>query len=143
MAAAGRSRYAGSSCCCGTPIMPHPRAQQTQAWHERDRPDHSRAGAGYPAAWQPERALMIEQVVCPVLVGREEELSALEDALLTAARGEGRVVVLSGDAGLGKTRLATELRRRAESLGAAVLWGGCSEADLALPYLPFLEAIGN
>lgn len=86
---------------------------------------------------------MSERTLCPILVGREAEFSALEDALLGAARGEGTVAVLAGDAGMGKTRLATELRRRASKIGCAVLWGGCSEADLALPYLPLLEAIGN
>jgi class 3 adenylate cyclase len=84
-----------------------------------------------------------ERALCPVLVLREEELTLLEDALLSAARGDGRVVVLAGDAGMGKTRLATELGERARKIGASVLWGGCSEADLALPYLPFVEAIGN
>ncbi len=53
------------------------------------------------------------------------------------------MILLSGDAGVGKTRLATELQRRARAIGMPALWGGCSEADLSLPYLPFLEAIGN
>jgi hypothetical protein len=44
---------------------------------------------------------------------------------------------------MGKTRLCTALRARAEKIGATVMEGSCSEADLALPYLPFLEAIGN
>jgi class 3 adenylate cyclase len=78
-----------------------------------------------------------------VLVGRERELTDLEDALLAAIGGEGRMVLLAGDAGMGKTRLATELGERARGIGAIVLAGGCSEADLALPYLPFLEALGN
>ena len=85
----------------------------------------------------------MQRVLCPVLIGREQELGALEDALLGANRGQGQVVLLSGDAGMGKTRLSTELQRRAHQLGMKVLWGGCSEAELALPYLPFLEAIGN
>ena len=46
---------------------------------------------------------------CPVLVRRDEQLAALEDALLEARRGRGRLVVLSGEAGIGKTRLANEL----------------------------------
>ena len=87
--------------------------------------------------------VMVERALCPVLVGRSEELSVLEDALLAANRGQGSVVALAGDAGLGKTRLATELEHRARSIGAEVLSGGCSEADLSLPYLPLLEAIGN
>jgi tetratricopeptide (TPR) repeat protein len=86
---------------------------------------------------------VIERALCPTLIGREEELSSLEDALLDIELGEGRVVVLSGEAGLGKTRLATELRRQAVKLGCTVLWGSCSEADLAVPYLPLLEAVGN
>jgi class 3 adenylate cyclase len=44
---------------------------------------------------------------------------------------------------LGKTRLATDLQKGALKRGTPVLWGSCSEADFALPYLPFLEAIGN
>ncbi len=86
---------------------------------------------------------MITRAVCRILVGREEELSTLEDALLAACRGDGSVVVLAGDAGMGKSRLCTELAARAERIGATVMEGSCSEADLALPYLPFLEAIGN
>jgi class 3 adenylate cyclase len=86
---------------------------------------------------------MITRAVCRILVGREDELSTLEDALLAACRGEGSVVVLAGDAGMGKSRLCTELADRAERIGATVLEGSCSEADIALPYLPFLEAIGN
>ena len=85
----------------------------------------------------------MQRVLSPILIGRELELSILEDALLAANRGQGQVVVLSGDAGMGKTRLSTELQRRAQQLGMTVLWGGCSEAELTLPYLPFLEAIGN
>ena len=86
---------------------------------------------------------MISRVLSPVLVGRDQELSELEDALLSANRGEGRFVLLGGEAGIGKTRLARELERRARKLGCAVLWGSCSEAELPLPYLPFVEAIGS
>jgi class 3 adenylate cyclase len=85
----------------------------------------------------------IERALCPVLIGRDEQLSQLEDALLAAHRGEGQVVLLGGEAGMGKTRLASELQKRALKSGTTVMWGGCSEAELALPYLPFLEAIGN
>jgi class 3 adenylate cyclase len=86
---------------------------------------------------------MIHPAVCPLLVGRDDELSALEDALLDANRGSSRFVVLTGEAGIGKTRLATDLMKRASKLGCTTMWGSCSEADLALPYLPLLEAVGN
>src|ERR1700675_4842502 len=85
----------------------------------------------------------MDRVVCPVLVGREPEVTELEDALLAANRGDGQIVLLAGEAGVGKSRLAAELERRARKVGMATLSGGCSEADLALPYLPFLEALGN
>jgi class 3 adenylate cyclase len=86
---------------------------------------------------------MLERALCPTLVGREEQLFALEDALLAAHRGESRFVALGGEAGMGKTRLARELATRARRLDWQVLWGACSEAELPLPYLPLVEALGN
>jgi len=96
-----------------------------------------------PAICDWENRGMLQRVRSPVLIGRQEQLSQLEDALLSVNRGEGRFVVLTGEAGIGKTRLATELTKRARKLGCDVLWGSCSEAELALPYLPFVEAVGN
>jgi class 3 adenylate cyclase/tetratricopeptide (TPR) repeat protein len=81
--------------------------------------------------------------LCPILVRRDDELGVLEDALLAARRGESRFVVLAGEAGIGKTRLSRELAREARELGCAVLSGGAADAEVALPYLPFVEAIGN
>jgi class 3 adenylate cyclase len=86
---------------------------------------------------------MSERVLCPTLIGREDQLFVLEDALLTAHRGESRFVALGGEAGMGKTRLATELAARAQRLDWEVLWGACSEAEFSLPYLPVVEAVGN
>jgi class 3 adenylate cyclase len=85
----------------------------------------------------------VDRALCPIIVGRDEELVLIEDALLAANRGRGNLVLLSAEAGLGKTRLTIELERRARSAGAVVMRGSCSEADLALPYLPLVEAIGN
>src|SRR5262245_48367165 len=86
---------------------------------------------------------MASSVLSPHLIGRQEEVSSLEDALLAAKHGDGRFVLLAGEAGIGKTRLATELARSARKLGFTTLWGRCSEVDLSLPYLPFVEALGN
>ena len=82
-------------------------------------------------------------MLCPRLVGRDEQLFALEDALLAAHGGESRVVALGGEAGMGKTRLASELAKRAQRLGWTVLWGACSASELPIPYLPMVEALGN
>jgi predicted ATPase/class 3 adenylate cyclase len=87
--------------------------------------------------------MALARVVSPELVGREAEISVLEDALLAALRGDGGVVIVGGEAGMGKTRLVNDLAARARRLGCVVLSGACSEAELSLPYLPFLEAIGN
>jgi class 3 adenylate cyclase len=87
--------------------------------------------------------MAVARVLCPTLVGREAELSVLEDSLLSALRGDGGVVIVGGEAGMGKTRLVNTLSARARRLGCVVVSGGCSEAELSLPYLPFLEAIGN
>jgi class 3 adenylate cyclase/tetratricopeptide (TPR) repeat protein len=86
---------------------------------------------------------VLERALCPTFVGRDEQLFVLEDALLAAHRGESRFVALGGEAGMGKTRLATELAKRAQRLHWEVLWGACSEAEFALPYLPLVEALGN
>ena len=86
---------------------------------------------------------MARNALCPVLIRRDAELGVLEDALLAARRGESRFVVLAGEAGIGKTRLSRELAREARELGCAVLSGGASDAEVSLPYLPFVEAIGN
>ena len=83
---------------------------------------------------------MLQRVLCPVLIGRDEQLFLLEDALLAAHSGDSRFVLLGREAGMGKTRLATELAKRAQHLGWAALWGGCSEAELALPYRSIVEA---
>src|SRR5215467_1088535 len=81
--------------------------------------------------------------LCPVTVGRDSEMERLVAALDAADGGDSRTVVLTGDAGLGKTRMAVDVRRVAAERGMATMWGGCSEAELSLPYLPFLEAVGN
>ena len=86
---------------------------------------------------------MPRTALCPVLIRRDDELGVLEDSLLAARRGDSRFVVLAGEAGIGKTRLSRELAREARELGCAVLVGGASDAEISLPYLPFVEAIGN
>ena len=87
--------------------------------------------------------MALARVLCEDLVGRNAEISLLEDALLATLRGDGGVVIVGGEAGMGKTRLVTELTARARRRGCVVVSGACSEAELSLPYLPFLEAIGN
>jgi DNA-binding CsgD family transcriptional regulator len=78
----------------------------------------------------------------PVFVGRADELARLS-ALAERARVEGvrRGVLLCGEAGIGKTRLAAEIAARSHESGAVVVHGRCQQDALA-PYQAFIEAIG-
>jgi tetratricopeptide (TPR) repeat protein len=74
-------------------------------------------------------------------VGRERDLEELWESLLGAAAGRGSLVLVAGEPGIGKTRLADELAARAESLGAGVLWGTCWEGDGAPAFWPWIQAL--
>src|SRR3989475_11273356 len=87
--------------------------------------------------------MLLSRVLSPVLVGRDSELSTLEDALLAALRGDGGVVIVGGEAGMGKTRLVSELTARANRLRCVGMSGACREAERSLPYPTFLAAIAN
>ena len=62
-------------------------------------------------------------------------------ALEETVSGRGRLVMLAGEPGIGKTRLAHELTSLANARGAIVLWGRCQERRGAPPYWPWLQAI--
>jgi DNA-binding CsgD family transcriptional regulator len=75
-------------------------------------------------------------------VGRVEELARLLTALERAEQGQPAMVLVSGDAGVGKTRLLAELADRAHQRGAQVLVGGClAVGDVGLPYVPVIAAL--
>ena len=76
------------------------------------------------------------------LIGRDREWSLLQDWWTSVRRGDGRFLLVEGDAGIGKTRLVAELARSVESNGALVLWGRCDE-DAVAPFQPFAEALGR
>ena len=70
------------------------------------------------------------------LVGRDRELGRLLTELRDAASHQAVVALISGDAGVGKTRLVTEVTRRAAAEGFIVLSGHCAELGESVPYLP-------
>ena len=76
-----------------------------------------------------------------VFVGREHEIEALLRALGDALAGHGRLLVIGGEPGIGKSRLAEELASAATESRAEVLWGRCWEAGGAPPYWPWAQAI--
>src|SRR4051794_5930799 len=75
------------------------------------------------------------------LVGRERELAQLMPVIDAAASGEGAVVLIAGEPGIGKSRLAESLARYAEGGGARVAIGRCWEAGGAPPMWPWVQAI--
>jgi DNA-binding SARP family transcriptional activator len=73
-------------------------------------------------------------------VGREDQLERLRAAWLEASTGQRRFALLSGEAGVGKTRLATQFAAEVHAGGAAVLYGRCEQEPLR-SYQPFIEAL--
>ncbi len=74
-------------------------------------------------------------------VGRRPELQLLQDALGAALAGRGRVVMIGGEAGIGKTRLAQEVATSAVRRGMLALWGRCLEEPGAPPFLPWTRTM--
>jgi predicted ATPase len=74
-------------------------------------------------------------------IGREPELETLVAHLATAGHGEGSVVLVAGEPGIGKTRLLAALAARASHAGWRVLTGNAYEPEAMAPYLPFAEAL--
>src|SRR5262245_54312557 len=74
------------------------------------------------------------------LVGRAAELAETRELWRRALGGHGHAVLLSGEPGAGKTRLAREITIQAAVDGAVVMSGGCYEYEATTPYLPFVEA---
>jgi DNA-binding SARP family transcriptional activator len=82
---------------------------------------------------------LLEPGTAAPFVGREPELAAAEAVWARAATAT-QVVLLSGEAGVGKTRLAVELGRRVAADGALVMFGRC-DPEAIIPYQPFAEVL--
>jgi predicted ATPase len=65
----------------------------------------------------------------------------LGEHLAAAGRGEGRIVLIAGEPGIGKTRLLAEIATRAQAAGWHVLRGCAYESEGLPPFLPFIEAL--
>lgn len=90
-----------------------------------------------PASWTTDG-----DVSSPKLAGREPDLEALRAALAGAQGGQPRLVLLTGDAGLGKTRLSRELEQTARESGVLTLRGECLELSVGeFPYAPIAAAL--
>jgi tRNA A-37 threonylcarbamoyl transferase component Bud32/tetratricopeptide (TPR) repeat protein len=83
----------------------------------------------------------IDQLARGRLIGRRSELNRLRQLWSEALSGHSVLALISGEPGVGKTRLARELIATARLGGATVLTGGCYEFEATTPYLPFVEAL--
>ncbi len=75
------------------------------------------------------------------LVERDDERANLRRAVDHALGGRGRLVLVAGEAGVGKSRLVAEVAAEADARGMRVLTGHCVDSESAAPYLPFVEMI--
>src|SRR6476660_8428313 len=88
-------------------------------------------------------AQMPARLPTPVLIGRGPQMDALMDALDGAAGGSAAVVLIGGEAGIGKSRLVAELAAHARARGDLVLEGGCASlgSGEGLSFAPIAEAL--
>ena len=78
-------------------------------------------------------------VECPIIVGRDDVLELLDAAVAAGAKGRGRTLFLSGQAGLGKTRLIWATVRKAEAAGIRVAAGSVAPQDHSVPLASIRE----
>jgi len=95
----------------------------------------------FEVVWQEERAAAPALLERTPFVGREAERAELRRLLDQVARGQGGLVMIGGEPGVGKTRLAEELAAEARQRGLLALTGHCYEMEGAPPYIPFVEML--
>jgi tetratricopeptide (TPR) repeat protein len=83
----------------------------------------------------------VERAASEIFVGRERERAQLEAALGEAIDGRGRLCLIAGEPGIGKTRLAEHVAARAGEHGATVVWGRCWEGEGAPAFWPWVQVI--
>ncbi len=79
------------------------------------------------------------RILCPVLIGRDAESAHLDAIFRETLGGRGRTVLVSGEAGVGKTAFVRHFVRQAQAAGAGVHWGECTEIDAHSPFGPFMD----
>jgi len=84
-----------------------------------------------------------QPISSPVLIGREREQAHLHALIDQVRRGHGQVILLSGEAGIGKSRLAAQGKRQASEQGFLVLQGTCFPTDRSSPYAPLLDLLSS
>src|SRR5579859_6173556 len=80
-------------------------------------------------------------IICPVLIGRSHNLTALRLLVEQTKGGQGQVALVCGEAGIGKSRLVGEVKTFAASQGFLLLRGSCFPTDHSIPYAPLLDLL--
>ena len=80
-------------------------------------------------------------MICPVLVGRDAAIDIMRTVLSRARDNQGGILLIGGEAGIGKSRILRETAAKARQQGFAVFRGACFEADRSMPYAPLLDLI--
>src|SRR5579863_9591907 len=87
--------------------------------------------------------LLDKPVISPAVVGRQAESDILRQLIDLAQRGQGQVILISGEAGVGKSRLVNEAQLYARDRGFGILHGNSFPRDFACPYAPILDLLNN
>lgn len=83
----------------------------------------------------------LEATVIPPFVGRDDELLHLTSQWQQALSGESGLLIIKGEAGVGKTRLTESFAEQLHRQGYRVLWGRCNQFERVFPYQPLVEAV--
>src|SRR4051794_26084618 len=86
-------------------------------------------------------ALRSPTIISATLIGREAQLALLSEQLAQASSGHSRIAVVTGEAGIGKSRLVAEIKARAMQRGGHIVQGRCFEQDRDFPYAPLVDLV--
>ena len=102
-------------------------------------------GRAAPVARLPQRALLpvLDLEFVPAFIGREAEAQLIEERLRKGLDGHGSLLVMDGEAGVGKTRLAYHVLQRAAEREITVISGTCQLLEQELPFAPLADALGR
>jgi class 3 adenylate cyclase/tetratricopeptide (TPR) repeat protein len=118
-----------------------PGARPSSAGRVRERIAEIRLAPAPPVKEAPRARAGTGRFSGAVFIGREAEMERLRAGVDAVLGGQGRLVMLVGEPGIGKTRLSEEIGVYARLRGLQVLRGNCHETEAGLPYLPFVEAL--
>ena len=129
--------------CCITlaALGTKPQLKTEELYQQITRGDLVPPASGPKPVWLPPVPIIEEMARTIPLVGRRDELLTLQDKIRISWHGQGKTILIGGEAGVGKTRLAYELLRSAAMFRMNSMMGAAYEQEEDMPYQPFIEAI--